>query len=305
MHGYHGTIKEKSKRGTLATRIMPTRPAIITNSLVRIMQSTHTGRVYEIRISLPYAHGQPEDRWPFNESPSTWPTVYLLDANCYFGMVTEIVRSMSWCGSTTDAIVVGIAYPEDPDPRQAWWDFFARRDTDLTPVPDEQADRETSDTTMHPTVAGDASNFRDFIKHELIPLVEKEYQGEPSRRVLAGHSLGGLFAAYALFDEPELFDTYVINSPSLWDVDRFLFRQEEMYAKDHKTLKARAYLSMGEYEEDVNNTMLSDMLRFVAVLESRSYEELALTKQIFMGLNHCEVIAPGFQAGLKMALKKQ
>jgi uncharacterized protein len=283
---------------------MPTRPAIIANSLVRTLQSTHTGRVYEIRISLPYAHGQPEDRWPFNESPPTWPTIYLLDANCYFGMVTEIVRSMSWCGSTTDAIVVGIAYPEDPDPRQAWWEFFARRDTDFTPVPDAQVDKETSDIAKHPTFTGDASNFHDFIKHELIPLVEKEYQGESSRRTLAGHSFGGLFAAFALLKEPELFDTYVINSPSLWYGDRFLFRQEEGYAKDHKTLKARAYLSMGEHEEHVNQSMLSDMLRFVAVIESRSYEELVLSKQIFMGLNHCEVIAPGFQAGLKVALKK-
>jgi uncharacterized protein len=284
---------------------MPTRPAIIANSLVRTLQSTHTGRVYEIRISLPYAHGQPEDRWPFHESPSTWPTVYLLDANCYYGMVTDIVRSMHWCGSTTDAIVVGIAYPEDPDPREALWEFFARRGTDLTPVPDEQVNQATSDMTKHPTVTGDASNFHDFIQHELIPLVETEYQGEPSRRILAGHSFGGLFAAYALLREPELFDTYVINSPSLWYGDRFLFGQEERYAKDHKTLKARAYLSMGEYEEDVKHSMLSSMLRFVAMLESRSYEAFALTQQIFMGLNHCEVIAPGFQAGLKMALKKQ
>jgi uncharacterized protein len=284
---------------------MPTRPAILTNSLVRIIESSHTGTVYEIRISLPHAHGQPEDRWPFHESPSTWPTVYLLDANCYFGMVTEIVRSMRWCGSTTDAIVVGIAYPEDPDPREAWWEYLARRATDLTPVPDEQVNRDTGDATKHPTVTGGAGSFHDFIKHELIPMVEKEYQGEPSRRILAGHSFGGLFAVYALLKEPELFDTYVINSPSLWYGDRFSFRREETYAEDHKMLKARAYLSMGEHEEDVHHSMLGDMLRFVAVLESRSYEELVLTKQIFLGLNHCEVIAPGFQAGLKMALKKQ
>jgi uncharacterized protein len=283
---------------------MPTQSAVITNSFVRIMQSTHTGREYEIRISLPYAHGQPADRWPFNESPATWPTVYLLDANWYFGMVTDIVRSMPWCGSTTDAILVGIAYPEDPDPREALWESISRRCTDFTPVPDEQYNQEVSDTTKRPTVTGEASDFHNFIKHELIPLIEKEYQGEPSRRILAGHSLGGLFATYALVAEPELFDVYVINSPFYAYGDGFLFKQEETYAKDHKALKAKAYLSMGEHEEQVHDPMLSNMLRFAAVLESRSYEGLSLTKQIFIGLNHCEVIAPGFQAGLKMALKK-
>jgi hypothetical protein len=46
------------------------------------------------------------------------------------------------------------------------------------------------------------------------------------------------------------------------------------------------------------------MLRFAALLQSRNYEGLSLVKQVFMGLGHCEVVAPGYQAGLKFALKK-
>lgn len=38
----------------------------------------------------------------------------------------------------------------------------------------------------------------------------------PGRRVLVGHSLGGLFALQALFGRPELFSGYVAASPSIW-----------------------------------------------------------------------------------------
>ena len=31
------------------------------------------------------------------------------------GMVTGIIRAMAWCGSTTDAIVVGIGYTDTDD----------------------------------------------------------------------------------------------------------------------------------------------------------------------------------------------
>jgi hypothetical protein len=40
------------------------------------------------------------------------------------------------------------------------------------------------------------------------------------------------------------------------------------------------------------------------VLAGRNYEGLSLTKYVFPDQNHCEVAAPGFQSGLKFALKK-
>ncbi len=50
--------------------------------------------------------------------------------------------------------------------------------------------------------------------------------------------------------------------------------------------------------------ILSDTIRFGAILEGRQYKGLKLTKRIFTDVKHCEVIAPGFQWGLQLALKK-
>jgi predicted alpha/beta superfamily hydrolase len=52
------------------------------------------------------------------------------------------------------------------------------------------------------------------LRDEIIPLVERSYRITDDRGIM-GHSLGGLFAAYALFEAPDLFRRYGILSPSL------------------------------------------------------------------------------------------
>ena len=112
---------------------MTAKQATILASEVRMLKSAQTGRKYRIKISLPYAYSRPEVKdWPFANPPAKWPVVYLLDANWYFGMVTDMIRAMAWCERTTDAIVVGIGFPEDRDPQEALREAVARRATDYT-----------------------------------------------------------------------------------------------------------------------------------------------------------------------------
>ncbi len=283
---------------------MTTKPATILASEVRMIKSKHTGRKYRISISLPYACFK-SDRmaWPFNKPLEKWPVVYLTDGNWFFGMVTDIVRNMGWFGNTTDAIVVGIGYPEDQNPQEALCDSIARRFHDFTPVRDEGVEKWVGEYVKRPSLTGGAGGFLSFIKHELIPVIEQGFPADPQKRILAGHSLGGTFTAFALFEEPGLFDTYIIGSPWLAYGDRFIFKREELFAKQRKKLTAKVHLWVGEREELSDDTGLSDVIRFGAILERRKYKGLTLVKQIFADQHHNEVIAPGFLAGLKMALK--
>lgn len=284
---------------------MTSEPTTILASTTRMIDSQQMGRKYRITISLPYAYSKSDiEGGPFDNAPAIWPVVYLLDANWYFGMVTDMVRSMAWCGRTTDAIVVGIGYPEAEDPQAAWVEAIARRNMDFTPVRSEEREKELTELTRRPVQTGNAGQFHQFIRTELIPLVEQAYRANPSRRILAGHSLGADFATFALFKEPDLFDAFILGSPSPGDYERFAFKNEEAFAQEHKQLPAKVYLSVGELEESANNTTLTDTLRFATLLGSRNYDGLALSHRVFADLNHCEVIAPGFQAGLFFALKK-
>ena len=282
-----------------------TKSVVVISSETRIMASKYSGRKYRISIGLPYAyHKSRGSGGPFDNPLEHWPVIYVVDGDLYFGMVTDIVRAMAWCGTTTDAIVVGIGYPQDKDPQEAWRNIYAWRSGDLTPARDEVSDQGIATWVKRPASSGGASDFLKFIQYELIPTIDKDFRTAPQRRILAGHSFGGVFAAFALFEAPGLFSTYLVGSPALAHGDRFIFKHEEAFAKRHKKLAAQVHLWAGGREEALNgSSILSDTIRFGAILEGRRYRGLKLVKQIFQDEYHCEVIAPGFQAGLKMALK--
>ena len=67
----------------------------------------------------------------------------------------------------------------------------------------------------------------DFLKTlitQIKPLVEKQQAIDRQQQMLWGHSFGGLFVLYALFEQPQAFQTWFAASPSLW-------YQPETYAK--------------------------------------------------------------------------
>ena len=96
--------------------------------------------------------------------------------------------------------------------------------------------------------SGDAPKFLPFIKEQVIPFVETNYQVNPSKRVLMGSSYGGTFTLFALFTEPSLFTGYVAGSPVTVYGNQFAFKQEEEYAKSHTELPARLFLAVGGEE---------------------------------------------------------
>jgi predicted alpha/beta superfamily hydrolase len=288
----------------MITMTKPKQTSLLATEL-RNMKSKITGKDYQISIALPYTYvDDSKNIGPFDKSLSAWPVVYVLDSNWYFGMITEMVRVMAWYGRTTDAIIVGIGYPEMETPQETWRKTVASRTHDLTPLQSEESEKYNSEWLKLDVKTGGGGEFFKFIKQELIPLIDQEYRTDPAKRILAGHSHGGLFTVFAMFQEPGLFSSYIAASPSLNFAENAMFSLESKYAKKHKRLPAQVYLSAGELEEGSDDTTLTNMYRFAALLESRKYKGFSLTKQMFLDNNHAEVTAPAFQAGLKLALKK-
>jgi len=272
---------------------------------LRQVRSKVMGKNFQVSIALPYAYVDDSIKFDLFDNPlAAWPVVYMLDPNMYFGMITDTVRVMALDGRTTDAIIVGIGYPEKETPQESFRNVAALRVEDLTPMQSEKSEKYNREWLKREVKSGGGGQFLNFIKQELVPIIEKDYRTDPAKRILAGHSYGGLFTVFAMFQEPGLFSNYIASSPSLNFAEKAMFTLESGYAKKHKSLPAKIYLSAGELEEDADTTVLTDMLRFAALLESRKYKGFSLTKQVFLDNNHCEVPAPAFQAGLKMALKK-
>ena len=68
-----------------------------------------------------------------------------------------------------------------------------------------------------------AAAFARFLESELFPEIEQTVSAN-SRRVLSGHSFGGLFALYAMTTRPHLFDAYFAYDPSVLADDMLLNR---------------------------------------------------------------------------------
>ena len=109
--------------------------------------------------------------------------------------------SFPWINMLPESIVVGIGNVD--------------RRRDFTYPTSNEADKKQWPTTGH------SENFIRFLEKELKPLIDQTYKTKQQSTII-GQSLGGLLATEVLFKNPELFDNYIIVSPSLWWDDETL-----------------------------------------------------------------------------------
>ncbi|MFP8844264.1 alpha/beta hydrolase [Shewanella baltica] len=147
---------------------------------------------------------------------------------------------------------------------------------------------------------GEALNYLTFIESEVIPFVETHYRATPDHRTLAGQSLGGSFGVLTLLTKPQLFENYILTSPSLWIHDSYLFELEKQFAAKNTELKAKIYFATGAMETPANgskNDMVGLQNAFVAKLRSRNYSSLEVKDDIIEGAYHETTFPIGFTKG--------
>lgn len=150
------------------------------------------------------------------ENDQKYPVIYLLDGSKDedFIHISGLVQfaSFSWINMVEESIVVGI---ENVDRKR---DF-------CYPTTIEQ------DKIDFPTTGG-SETFIRFIEEELQPYIEKAYKVKDEKTII-GQSLGGLLATEILAKKPDLFDKYIIVSPSLWwDNQSLLNLQFQPYTEE-------------------------------------------------------------------------
>jgi hypothetical protein len=97
------------------------------------------------------------------------------------------------------------------------------------------------DSTIAPRVGGSAA-FRRFIADELMPEVRRRYRVSRETAII-GESLAGLFIVETFFLQPEMFDTYIALSPSLWWNGEALVRAAPGHLRAHRRMRAALYVS--------------------------------------------------------------
>ena len=106
-----------------------------------------------------------------------------------------------------------------------------------------------------------SEGFLDFITDDLMPYLGNKYRIDFSTSTLYGHSLGGTFAHYALFNsdkyENQPFHNYIIGSPAFWSpgflpyVDQKEVLSDYYYFDRNATLDKRVFVRAGADEDPV------------------------------------------------------
>jgi len=158
-----------------------------------------------------------------------YPVMYMTDGDAHIVHTSGSIDFLARNGRMSEVIIVGIPNTD--------------RTRDLSPSKPSNAG--ATGAPQFPT-AGGADNFLKFIETELMPEIQKRYRVTPYK-ILAGHSLGGLFAVHAMVSKPDLFNAYVAVSPALqWDNQLVVKRAEDFFkSRKDKEMNTTFFMTMG------------------------------------------------------------
>jgi predicted alpha/beta superfamily hydrolase len=144
----------------------------------------------------------------YHRSERQYPVVYVLDERWSLGAVADCAVMLGMQRMMPKVICVGVGYQDE-----TLSEVSERRGGDYTPT-DWPFPSFTSIRGTYPS--GGAPETIDRLIDETIPLVENRYRVDTTDRVLFGHSLSGLCAAWCFLTRPGTFHRYLLSSPSVW-----------------------------------------------------------------------------------------
>ena len=172
-------------------------PVALANTETFSIHSDRVGDRFFIKVAYPR---------DYHTESKRYPVLYVTDAETNFGALQYVVQRLAKEKLIPELIVVGIAYDTDYDT------FYDLRARDLRPALPDDPDLDLGGRPDE----GQAEKFAAFLRSELIPEVDARYRTVEGDRAYYGHSYGGLFGVWNFMYETDLFNRYVILSPSLW-----------------------------------------------------------------------------------------
>lgn len=214
------------------------------------IQSQQLGEKRTINIYLPEGYN--------NKDTGKYRVIYLLDGsyNEDFPHIAGLVQFYEMMWLMPKAIVVGIA---NVDRKRDFTFPVAKtggKKKSKIIVSSDEFTAFTEKAMQYPK-AGGAEKFMAFVEKELQPYITSHYR--TAQRTIIGQSLGGLMATEFLAKRPQLFDDYIIVSPSLWWGHQSLIKRTDPKKISGKTV----YIAVGK-EGDV---MERDAQQLSAILK--------------------------------------
>ena len=233
---------------------------------------------YQLYISFPRGYS--------TKDTVKYPVLFLLDGRVFFPIIKSAREVMDFGGELEQVIIVGIGSGLDGT---SW---YVNRTYDYTTSKDTVADRKDEKELGFPKgtlQSGGAEKFLQCISKEIIPYVDLHYKTNRDRGI-AGHSLGGLFAAYCLLHSKDVFTRYGISSPSLWWNNNEMGNEADALFSKNETWDlppVKIFMSVGQKE---GPSMVPAMTKFSTLLEEKAYKNVTITWHVFDDETHLSVI---------------
>jgi uncharacterized protein len=225
---------------------------------------------------------------------------YFLDALTNFTPAAAMSFNYEQFGYMPSGYFIGIGYTNESDGEPK----ATNRTRDYTPT-------QFTPDTKHFLYAkkqdwqgsGGAPAFTQIIKQQIIPFVEQQYAINGGQRTLIGKSLSGLAASYIALTQPDLFNQYVIISPSIWWDDWLLKREQRAISQIATTSASTAYtkttsiyLAVGDDEERMG--MVTDVHVLANQLVMQKRKNLKVAVDVLPAMNHEGAFPEGFMRGI-------
>lgn len=246
-------------------------PVQLANTEQFTLHSEAVNDDFEIMVGLPFGYAQ---------SATRYKVLYVLDANVTFGLVSDIQTLMSFEPENPAMIIVGIGYKD-------FGNWIQKRARDYMP----------SAVSSAPG-SGGADKFLQFLEVQLISHMDKEYRTNESR-LIYGHSTAGLFGLYALFNKPDLFQGYIITSPSVDEDGGYALNQ----AKQSSPAPAKPVKVFTSYGSREKSGFQSAYKTYLKVLQQWEGQGIRIKSEVF-DASHMSSMAPAFVKGLEFVNRK-
>ncbi|WP_444924199.1 alpha/beta hydrolase [Microbulbifer sp. DLAB2-AF] len=225
------------------------------------IQDSSNNREYELFIKLPEKYKESDTK--------KHPVIYYTDALWVVEMLSATTEY-----ALEDAILVGISWQKDMAGAEKEW---SSRYRDFKPaVLSNKKDKKSH--------KGEAHEYLAFIRNDVIKYIESNYRANPDNRTYFGYSFGGLFGVYALISQPDIFQNYIIGSPSRLIGTYMDFRLESELNKPLMDIPKRTnvFIAYGELEKELGATVE----RFVSELKDQKLVNLTLELAVIESANH-------------------
>lgn len=201
------------------------------------------------------------------------PAIYLLDGGFLFPMLSGYFNYLRSEAVVPEACIIGISYGAS--------NF------------DEGNFRSSDYTAPSPTAAhyGGAKKFQQFLKEQVIPLIESNYPVDPHQRILFGQSIGGQFVIYSAMTQPTLFSGHIASNPALHNNLAYFLKPHHSPGAYSKLVVLRGSEDEPRFREPATAWMdhwLSQTDQLPVILEAR----------VLDGYGHFSIPPESFRQGL-------